>query len=95
MKTLKFENVGMGIAVAADWFDVGGASKWVDFTSSSEGRGKRRTWSVTANHYAAGPTGTRVSITKRDCYRYEAAELAFLELKTFLENSGAPSRRTP
>jgi len=83
-KALRFENVGMGIALAADYFPVKGDRKWIDFMSTSEGRGQRRTWHVTANHYpnglVTGGKGIRVTITMRDCYRYEAAAAALAEL---------------
>jgi hypothetical protein len=87
-KELKFENVGMGIALAAGWFEIAGARRWVDFMSASEGRGQRRTWTVTANHYVNGRPeagkAQRVTITKRECFRYEAADEALAELAAWL-----------
>lgn len=81
-KHLRFENVGMGIALAADWIDFDGRKIWVDFMSASEGKGQKRAWHVTANHYprGIGRNGFRVTISMRDCFRYEATDIAVKEL---------------
>ena len=83
-QTLKFENVGMGIALASDWFVIDGKRYWISFMSTSEGRGHRRTWHVRATHYpkndARNGPGWKADCSKRDCFRYEAADEALAAL---------------
>lgn len=81
-KGLKFETPGMGISQAADWFNINGKRYWISFMCDSAGRGKRRTWHVTATHYADKPI--RVTVSKIDCFRYQAADLAIAEFAAFL-----------
>lgn len=87
-QTLRFENPGMGLSVAADWFLVNGRKYWISFMTQSEGRGKRRTWHVIASHYTGEGKPVKVSVSKVDCFRYEATDIALAELAAFLPVSG-------
>jgi len=90
LKTLKFGNIGMGVSVASDWFDINGQRKWISFLAGSEGRGKRRKWAVTAsNHQGEKPVHIQAQIANG--FRYEAAELALQEITKYLGDSHTES----
>lgn len=90
IKDLRWENVGMGVALAGDWFTVNGKRRWISFMATSEdGRSRRRPgkpkeWSVIADCNPAYTSLTgearRASVTKADCYRSDAAAEAFEKL---------------
>jgi len=87
-----FSNVGMGISVAGGYVQISGKDCWVAFLATSEDEGKRVTgrksgkrgmWHVSAS-YHDGKENHRVTISRRDCFRVEAAEQAAAELVTYL-----------
>jgi hypothetical protein len=81
---LRWESIGQGVARAADWVKLGKDRLWIDFISSSEGKGQRCKWTVSANHFpknrAQNGTGTRVTLSMPNCFRVEAADKALAEL---------------
>jgi hypothetical protein len=79
-KTLKFDNVGMGITLAADWFTLNNKRLWVSFMAASEGRGQARKWSVIATYYDADHKPVRAEAIIAKGFRYEAADLALQSL---------------
>lgn len=88
--TAIFSNAGFGISAAGQWATIAGKREWVAFLATAEGAGphtrltaKRRTWHVTASVYRAEPV--QVMVSKRDCFRAEAAAEALAGLVEYLE----------
>lgn len=93
--TKTFSNIGMGVSAGSMWADINGKQAWVSFLATAEGVGrygvvtsKKRTWHVSASTYDKDPAASvRVTITKTNCHRIDAAKAALDELRAFL--SGA------
>lgn len=90
--TAAFSNAGFGISAGGQWATIAGKREWVAFLATAEGAGphtrltaKRRTWHVTASVYRAETV--QVMVSKRDCFRAEAAAEALAGLIEFLEAS--------
>jgi len=92
-----FSNIGMGVSVAGGWVKIAGKDCWVSFLATADENGhratnrkngKRRLWHISAS-YHDGKENHRVTISRRDCFRVEAAEQAASELVSLLSQKAA------
>lgn len=90
--TIAFKNVGFGVSAGGQYVTISGKPEWVALLATAEGAGRhtritaaKRTWHVSACVYRATPI--RVTLTKTNCHRNEAAAEALAGLIEALDAS--------